>query len=451
MEKITFELEAVTPMFIHGANQNDLPEFRPPSIKGLLRFWYRAIYPNSDLKKLKAEEDRLFGSTEGRSLFKLRGRGKENEVFIGPKNDTSLSTLAYMGYGPINREGGKIVTTRQYFKIGSKFEIDFFFGKLSEQEKTQILRSFWALSMFGGIGSRSRRGLGSFRVTKIEPNAELLIKIPKFIYKDVKEYTTAITDFIKEINGKKNLPEYTSFGNATKTILFKEFNGNNAGIKILEDLGKFFYEFRSYKKDKTYPGDHDLMLGFLNGTIPPKESPSRAAFGLPHNYFFFNSYVMCQITDRTLDELKKIKISQEIFKALESIKDKPIKTARNMYIKELGEKINQNLEPLGEIISRYSRIVGIKGNVDYYDKETDTTLRRASPLFIHIQGFKDNGYKKACGLISFFPAIFLPDGSEVRLSGDRKIKYVNPPDSDYKSIEMFLTYLTKFKGGTEIL
>ena len=60
MKKITFGCEVITPMFLSGADGN--PELRPPSIKGMMRFWWRAInshlaHPN--LKTLKEEENTL--------------------------------------------------------------------------------------------------------------------------------------------------------------------------------------------------------------------------------------------------------------------------------------------------------------------------------------------------------------------------------------------------------
>lgn len=42
MNTIIFECETVTPMFLTGADSKK-PEFRAPSIKGLMRFWWRAI------------------------------------------------------------------------------------------------------------------------------------------------------------------------------------------------------------------------------------------------------------------------------------------------------------------------------------------------------------------------------------------------------------------------
>ncbi|OPX29474.1 MAG: type III-B CRISPR module RAMP protein Cmr1 [Candidatus Omnitrophica bacterium 4484_171] len=42
MKTITFECETITPMFLAGADGRT-PELRPPSIKGAMRFWWRAM------------------------------------------------------------------------------------------------------------------------------------------------------------------------------------------------------------------------------------------------------------------------------------------------------------------------------------------------------------------------------------------------------------------------
>ena len=58
MHTITFTCETITPMFLSGANQ-DVPELRPPSIKGALRFWWRAM--NGDKPNMRDLETEIFG------------------------------------------------------------------------------------------------------------------------------------------------------------------------------------------------------------------------------------------------------------------------------------------------------------------------------------------------------------------------------------------------------
>lgn len=70
------------------------------------------------------------------------------------------------------------------------------------------------------------------------------------------------------------------------------------GIQVLRSLNNFFQKERSYyvdyrtrqSKTQGYPkADHDLMLHFLLGRKNPQVAPARAAFGLPHNYYFQGS------------------------------------------------------------------------------------------------------------------------------------------------------------------
>ena len=64
MEKIVFECETITPMFMYGAD-GTTPELRPASIKGVMRFWWRAIHgENSEYEN--------FGTTEKKSSFSIK-------------------------------------------------------------------------------------------------------------------------------------------------------------------------------------------------------------------------------------------------------------------------------------------------------------------------------------------------------------------------------------------
>lgn len=59
MKKLTFDLEFITPAFIGGANQQ--AELRPASFVGLLRWWWRALKGECDIKRLREEEIKIFG------------------------------------------------------------------------------------------------------------------------------------------------------------------------------------------------------------------------------------------------------------------------------------------------------------------------------------------------------------------------------------------------------
>ncbi len=69
MYEAHLQLEAVTPIFMRGADQAKA-EIRAASIKGLMRWWFRALagsYFGNDIVGLRKAEEYVFGSTEQRS------------------------------------------------------------------------------------------------------------------------------------------------------------------------------------------------------------------------------------------------------------------------------------------------------------------------------------------------------------------------------------------------
>ncbi len=71
---ISFECETITPMFLSGADGRT-PELRPPSIKGMMRFWWRALHGHLAIEKLKEKEAEIFGASDekiGRSKFSIQ-------------------------------------------------------------------------------------------------------------------------------------------------------------------------------------------------------------------------------------------------------------------------------------------------------------------------------------------------------------------------------------------
>ena len=86
---LTAEFKIVTPMFIGGADQSPSDGIRPPSVKGALRFWWRALNwgkfreaPGADdaaaLRALHEEEVRWHRLDGGQ--YKLLKPGKDGVI-----------------------------------------------------------------------------------------------------------------------------------------------------------------------------------------------------------------------------------------------------------------------------------------------------------------------------------------------------------------------------------
>lgn len=146
MKKDTYRCEILTPMFLAGFDPRS-PELRVPSIKGMLRYWWRAIHPNLSLSKLQAKESSLFGSVD------------EN---IG-QSKLLLDMINHsVTYDKAHLLPHKCRVNYSCLGIPSTFDINLktYLGDLSYYSSLFELSSF-----LGGLGKRSRRGYGAFKIT----------------------------------------------------------------------------------------------------------------------------------------------------------------------------------------------------------------------------------------------------------------------------------------------
>ncbi len=170
MHSITFDCELITPLFMGGANPNDC-ELRAPSIKGALRFWWRALNGHLvekkgdkwDYTKLLKEEGLLFGQAKPsplRGSIILRVREKAN--FPLNKQDTKRPGLhdnEYLFYSLIHQNKEK-----------KGIEKKEFFIEISSSDKNKLLKVasiFWIFSLLGGLGARARRGAGKINIKDV--------------------------------------------------------------------------------------------------------------------------------------------------------------------------------------------------------------------------------------------------------------------------------------------
>ncbi len=286
LAEIRLQLEVVTPLFMAGANQTGLPELRAASLKGLLRFWYRAIYPND-----VAGEQEVFGALGARSPVSLAVAPVR--PILGQVRSPDLSQYSYLGYGLIgyDRQARQSLTVRPYFQPGSTFAITLSFAPgLSTAAQEKVLRAFWALAMLGGLGSRSRRGFGAFAVTSVSSPIGM-----NFQHNERQAFVQELKGFLQGIPKIAGAAAYSHFTDKSIVLVGK---AETNGLKVLQHLNTLLQKNRSYyeviphtPKTAGIPKeDHDLMFDFLtNPAFTPTTAPQRAIFGLPHNYFFRRS------------------------------------------------------------------------------------------------------------------------------------------------------------------
>jgi CRISPR-associated protein Cmr1 len=284
------ELEAdfrvVTPLFMGGAYP-EKPELRVPGIKGTLRFWWRALaYSNlnGDLKEIKKVEGQFFGSTkhgQSRVFMDISQKKQEpnSDIFFRGRNG-----LMYLGYGPI--EKGNIV--RKYLKPPIDATLNIRMITKDEDDRAlvdseiaeKISHALITMGLFGGLGSRSRRGFGSFNILDLRRDSKSILKQPRGV-EDLKEQ---IRTSLNEIKCFNDLPEYTAFSSETAVYVYRdEFIDP---LELLDRIGRMMLEYRAGIRGhpSKFKPDTDLAKKALYERVD--RHPERIFFGLPHNYHF---------------------------------------------------------------------------------------------------------------------------------------------------------------------
>lgn len=173
MQTITFTCEIITPMFLAGAD-GLTPELRPPSIKGALRFWWRAMHGDMLVSNLKKAETEIFGGggeKARRSAVIIRVGNKSLDIVVN--KDNSIDQKQWPGTGYL-LYSVLYMNERDYFNPNSEFILSF--SSCYPDKLKEVVKAFVCLVLFGGIGSRSRRGAGSIFVKSIDGNAEDQLK-----------------------------------------------------------------------------------------------------------------------------------------------------------------------------------------------------------------------------------------------------------------------------------
>jgi CRISPR-associated protein Cmr1 len=173
--EISVRLEVVTPI-LGGSYRtreiDDVDVIRTPSVRGHLRFWWRALYAaqcaNADA--LYQRESALWGRAAtdegGRSAVEIRisvehrGSTDNTEIRLYPGQRQPATPGAYALW-PARAETNTQTPTAPRRQPGPKFQLTLKVPAAHEAEVKNALRA-WIL--FGGYGGRTRRGLGSLKV-----------------------------------------------------------------------------------------------------------------------------------------------------------------------------------------------------------------------------------------------------------------------------------------------
>lgn len=409
MRELIATYKIVTPMFIGGADQSPSDGIRPPSVKGALRFWWRALNwgrfwndSNKDeitaLKNLHEAEAFLFGTAKDGGKQAAFLLGIESIVTAEPWNKNVECGVQYLLGQGLFRFGQGIL--RDALPSGAELKLKLIMKPSISKNKDyfdQLKDACILMGCLGGLGSRSRKGFGSLAIQSIIDGGKRIV---------IPTNEDELISFLSKFTNCTDQPPFTAFSSNTRVDI--SLRGNNP-LTLLEKVGQEMQKYRSYGRNKQVcnkflaeknfgdeekqGNDHDLMLNYIKGTNPDT-IPQRTVFGLPHNYFYSSVFA---------EEQKKLKREKGIAKKKATI-----------YFSLSEEKRGIKME------------------------------RRASPLFIHVHTFPDGNNLV---IQSLFPAVFLMDGDRLKFKNNQNIYTIrfNSSFVDYKIITDYLDRYTQRK------
>ncbi len=310
MNYLDFECEVLTPLFLGGAETRVHPEVRAPSIRGAMRYWFRAILGGStlvaagnageSLKRLRKMEGDIFGTTEKGSavavlvhsdqpprvetFHKDRAIRTPEGDFLPTGKDYLLWSMAASG-----RPGTpRYQPDREYIKPGVRFNIRLQ-SRTPQGDDTLVKAAvaLWLLANLGGLGSRANRGAGSLEVKSTDPVSGLAFKPSCSIDELCTYLSSGIRRCLSLVSGIETWSEFTEPSEydilapsvAEVWVVSGSPDGWRTPWEALEGIGA---KLRDYRSHRSHLGraDHDGVLAWIEGGGSPPQI-QRAVFGLP--------------------------------------------------------------------------------------------------------------------------------------------------------------------------
>ncbi len=239
MHSITFTCETITPMFLSGAGTT--PELRAPSIKGAMRFWWRALQNENSIRELREKETKIFGGSykdDANKEINLRSKLILMPPQISKSTPIQISgTPHHIQYGckVSGCDSGFCGKGKQQKAMLHTFELTIKFddSAITRNELIILVKTTFIL---GGLGNRERRGFGSVMITKIDNTLSFQTK-------------AEIDDFWKTLSTTNNSLAYEWFKTAEIGKSFMSYE--KALIAIGNASHKYSDDSLGYAKGKT--------------------------------------------------------------------------------------------------------------------------------------------------------------------------------------------------------
>ncbi len=312
--KYLLQVEVLTPMFgggveIDGSRKpcDPITLIRGASIRGQLRFWWRAVNPRgcTAVKELRVAEAEVFG-TAASGKAKQAGvatralsvcvpqqpaRAEDVQVFEeGSKRiKRGLEGVAYGAFPLRDTESANVHGVLHQIRDPFSLELDF-----PASSQRDIDAALWAWLNFGGLGGRTRRGFGAVALKRSNSDTA---RFPLGVADGWKEFVRndgapaawprlphVAQAAFREVHGREETPV------SALNVLLRKLQTLRQGVRVGRAKGETKAQGRSY-----WP-EPDSIRALVGTSLPRHRDPvtgtklfPRAAFGTPIIFHFLDA------------------------------------------------------------------------------------------------------------------------------------------------------------------
>lgn len=281
MNRFDLSLELLSPCFLGGAFQE--PEFRIGSLRGVWRYWYRALYRSGAEEAPTEDERRIFG-----------GVGRDNGDRWGPgeaagRGSARLvlresSRLDASEWSPSSRPSGADyllfsmnMNRRRGLDAGQVIPLRLLLARDGE-EADRAVRSLLVACAFSGLGARSRHMAGAVSLGGAEPVGPIA-----WTRADTPETLAArLRELIQPSLGRRmssSRYHIVATGTFKAGVLRRPFG---TWREALDTIGGALRSFRLRREP-----DYSIARRVAEGQeLAQGQTISRAAFGMPIQFRF---------------------------------------------------------------------------------------------------------------------------------------------------------------------
>lgn len=385
-----FEIEVLTPMFGGGVTadghkkpHDPITPIRGASIRGQLRFWWRAVNPRGcrTVEELRAAETKIFGAASVGGLLDLRLHGPAPSVrpysvlkgSFGARRDHD--GIAY-GAFPLRDTTAKKGDTPDHGVLHTVDKPFTLVVSFPQNIANDLAAAFWAWLNFGGVGGRTRRGFGAISLKSGPPEVSKSVEDgwAKFVR------TAGPRDWpTLGVDRERVFREVPARSNATATAALNDLLGRFRTLRQGEGIGRTKREGGSNTPGRSYWPEADSIrtirdlsskqhLTRLTRTV---EFP-RAAFGTPIIFQFKDRKNGDPPSDSTLNPTGKGRLASPLIL-------RPARTSQGLALRAL--RLDHPDPPGGYELTWIENNRGQKKGVNGMSPDPDWGLHgRPSPL-----------------------------------------------------------------------